>query len=93
MGQKNSKFVGHTNYGNIKGKEPDTVASNGLVFMASGLKQPWFVPIVYFLTSKLNADILKQLIYEAINLLTEKGENVYAIILMVLGKTSAWPTN
>ena len=33
-------------------------------------QKPWYVPIAYFLTNNLNGDILKQLIYEAINLLT-----------------------
>ena len=48
--------------------------------MVSRLQKPWYVPIAYFLTNNLNGDILKQLIYEAINLLIEKGTEVSGVI-------------
>ena len=48
--------------------------------MASGLQKQWFVPIAYFLTHRVNGDILKQLIIEAINKLTENGAEVNALV-------------
>ena len=56
------------------------MATNALVLMASGLQKPWCVPIGYLLTNNLNANILKQLISEAINVLTERGAKVHAVI-------------
>ena len=78
--KKSSTFVGHTDYGSIKGEEPDTIASNALVLMVSGLKKPWYVPLAYFLTDKLNSDILHQLIIESIKMLCEVGAEVHAIV-------------
>ena len=78
--KKQSKFVGNTDYGTFKADANDTIATNALLFMVCGLQKPWYVPIAYFLTNNLNGDILKQLIYEAINLLTEKGAEVSAVI-------------
>ena len=48
--------------------------------MACGLQKPWHVPIAYFLTNNVNGEILKLLIYEVINLLTEKRAEVSAVI-------------
>ena len=39
---KNKMFAGHTDYGPILAKEPDSIATNALVVMAVGLKRPWF---------------------------------------------------
>ena len=78
--KRNFKFAGHVDYGNLKGEPLDLVASNALVLLASGLQRPWFVPIGYFLTNSVNADILQHIIFEAINLLTEKGAEVHAVI-------------
>ena len=55
--KKNSKFVGHVDYGNVKAEAIDTEATDALVIMASGLQKPWFVPIAYFFTNSLNGDI------------------------------------
>ena len=93
--KKNSKFVGNVDYGNFEAETPDTMVTNALVLMASGLQKPWYVPIGYLLTNNLNANILKQLIGEAISLLTESGAKVHAIMesLMVLLKMLAWLRN
>ena len=48
--------------------------------MVSGLKKPWYVPLAYFLTDILNANVLCQLITEAIKILTEIGANVHAVV-------------
>ena len=87
--KKQSKFVGNTDYGTFQAEASDTIATNALLFMVCGVQKPWHVPIGYFLTNNLNGDILKQLIFEAINLLTEKGANICAVIFMVPQKTSA----
>ena len=78
--KKQSKYVGNTDHGTIKAEASDTIATNTLLFMVCGLQKPWHVPIAYFLTNNLNRKILKQLIYEAINLLTGKGAEVSAVI-------------
>ena len=50
--KKQTKFVGNINYGDIRGEDPENIATNALVIMAVGLKFPWQMPIVYFLTNK-----------------------------------------
>ena len=77
---KNEKFVGTVDYGSIKAEETDTIATNALVIMISGLKKPWYVPLGYFLTNKLNGDILCQLINESIKMLSEVGCFVHAVV-------------
>ena len=91
--KKQSKFVGNTDYGTFKAEASDTIATNALLFMVCGLQKPWYVPIAYFLTNNLNGDILKQLIYEAINLLTEKGARYLQSFLMVPQRILAWLKN
>ena len=78
--RKNKKFAGNTDYGSILAEEHDNIASNALVFMAVGLKQPWFHPIAYFLVYCVNGKMQAQLIKEGINLLTEAGLDVQAVI-------------
>ena len=79
MGKKSS-FVGYTDYSRIKDDQPYIIASNALVLVVSGLKQPWYVLLTYFLTDKLNSDILHQLIVESIMMLCEVGAEVHAIV-------------
>ncbi len=55
--RKNQKFVGNVDYGTMKGEDPDNIATNVLVIMASGLKKSWQMPIGYFLTSKTTSAI------------------------------------
>eukprot|EP00794_Sanderia_malayensis_P011743 gene11743-12964_t len=78
--KKNAKFAGNVDYGALKAEPNDSIAKNALVIMVSGLQTPWYVPIAYFLTNSINGDIQKQLIYEAISLLTEKGAKIHAVI-------------
>ena len=77
---KSEQFVGNIYYGKIKGEDPDNIATNALVIMISGLKKPWHVPLAYFLTHNLNADILAHLIQESITILHEIGCLVHAVI-------------
>ena len=88
--QKTSKFIGRVDYGGIKAEEVDTETTNVLVIMACGLQKPLFVPIAYFLTNCLNGEILKQLVFEAIKKLTERGLMFMPLFLMVPPKIWAW---
>ncbi len=74
--RKNKKFAGNTDYGSIL----DSIATNALVFMAVGLKKPWFHPIAYFLVDRVNGKMQAELIKEAINLLTEAALDVQAVV-------------
>ena len=80
LGPKNDKIVGNVDYGCFPGEEIDNIANNALVIMVSGLKKPWYVPLAYLLTDKVNANVLCQLITESIRILTEVGANVHAIV-------------
>ena len=78
--RKTSKFIGHVDYGRIKAEEIDTKAKNALLIVACGLQKPWFVPVGYFLTNSPNGGVLKQLVFEAINRLTEIEAVVHAVV-------------
>ena len=78
--KKNKKFAGNTDYGSILVEEQDSIATNALVFMAVGLKEPWFHPVAYFLVHRVTGKMQAQLIKEAINLLTEAGLDVQAVV-------------
>jgi hypothetical protein len=67
--RKLSKFVGNVDYGNIKGENPENMATNVLVVMAVGLKAHWKIPIAYFLTNRTNSEIQAQIIKSSITLL------------------------
>ena len=90
--QKTSKFIGRVDYGGIKAEEIYTEAANALVIMACGLQKPCFVPITYFLTNCLNGEILKQLVFETIKKLTEKGADVHAVVFYGAPKNLAMAT-
>ena len=87
---KNDKFVGNVDYGSFQGEDVDNIATNALVVMVAGLKKPWSVPLAYFLTDKLNANVLCQLIKESIGILTEVGANVHAIVFDGAPKNFPW---
>jgi hypothetical protein len=78
--RKNKKFAGNTDYGCILAEEQDSIATNALVFMAVGLKKPWFHPIAYFLVDHVNGKMQAQFIKEAIYLLTEAALDVQAVV-------------
>ena len=77
---KTKKFVGNVDYGKIVAEKQDTTAENALVVMAVGLKQPWSHPIAYFLVNGLTSKTQTQIIKESINLLTDAGLDVHAVI-------------
>ena len=77
---KDQKFVGTVDYGNRKAEDPDNIATNALVIMIGSLKKPLSIPLGYFVTHKLNSDVLCQLIKESIKMLHEVGGHVHAVI-------------
>ena len=77
--KKNKKFAGNTDYGHIQGEEKDSIATNALVVMAVGLKNPWFHPVAYFLVDRLNSQMQAQIIKESINHLTDAGLEVHGV--------------
>ena len=78
--QKSQQFVGTVDYGTIKAEDPDSIATNVLLILTASLKKPSHIPMAYFLTNKLNSDILCQIINESIKMLHEVGANVHAVI-------------
>ena len=66
-------------YGHIQGEEKDSIATNALVVMAIGSKNPWFHPVAYFLVDCLNSQIQAQIIKESINHLTDAGLKVHGV--------------
>ena len=69
MGQKTVQICRDVDYGNIKGENPENMATNVLVVMAVGLKAHWKIPIAYFLTNRTNSEIQAQIIKSSITLL------------------------
>ena len=64
--QKSQQFAGTVDYGTIKAEDPDSIATNVLLILTASLKKPSHIPMAYFLTNKLNSDILCQIINESI---------------------------
>ena len=77
---KHQKFIGTVDYGKIKAEDPYNIATNVLVILIGSLKKPLSIPLGYFLTHKLNSDVLCQLIKESIKMLHEVGAHVHAVI-------------
>ena len=77
--KKHFKFVGNINYGNIRGEDPENIATNVLAIISVGLKSPWQMPIAYFPTNKTSSEIQAQLIKKAIILLLHENIIVKAI--------------
>ena len=77
---KNHTFVGTVDYGTIKVENPDSIATNVLLILTASLNRPSNIPFAYFLTNRLNSDILCQIINESIKMLHEIGAKVHAVI-------------
>ena len=77
---KNQQYVRTVDYGNIKAEYPDNIATNVLLILIANLKKSFHIPLAYFLTNKLNSDVLCQLIKESIKMLNEVGTQVHAVV-------------
>ena len=75
-----SEIVGTVEYHTIKAENPDSIAANVLLILTASLKKPSHIPLAYFVTNKLNSDILCQIINESIKMLHEVGAKVHAVI-------------
>ena len=68
------------NYGHIQCGCEETLASEILVFMIVGLKEHFKQVIGYFLIDKINAQTQAQLVRGAMNLLSQTGHSVKAVV-------------
>ena len=71
--QKNQKYSGFVNYGPIIPEDPETLASEALVFMLVGTRTRWKCPIGYFLADKINAKTQAQLVRMALEKAADAG--------------------
>ena len=53
---KNEQYSGFINYGELNPENPDTIASEALVFLLVGTRTHWKCPIGYFLSDKMSAN-------------------------------------
>ena len=73
-------YYGSINYGHIQCECEETLASEVLVFMIVGLKEYFKQVIGYFLIDKINAQTQAQLVRGAMNLLSQTGHAVKAVV-------------
>ena len=73
-------YYGSINYGHIQCGCEETLALEILVFMIVGLKEHFKQVIGYFLIDKINAKTQAQLVRDAINLLSQTGHSVKAVV-------------
>lgn len=74
-------YTGFVDLGNGYSSDADELATEALVFMAVGLKSQWKQPIAYFLINGITADIQKELVTHAVELLEDCGIDVVALTL------------
>ena len=77
--KKNKKFADNTDYGHIQCEEKNSIATNALIVIAVGLKNPWFHPVAYFLVDHLNSQMQAQIIKQSINNLTDADLEVHGV--------------
>ena len=78
--QKSRKYVGTVDYGAAIPEVPDSLATEALVFMISGMTGHFKHPIGYVLQDKCSSAVQAQLIKDCIGLLYEQGLNVTAVV-------------
>lgn len=76
---KNDKYDGFINYGIVNPDDPETLASEALVFLLVGARTHWKCPIGYFLGNKISARIQAQLLIRALEMAAESGLRVWSI--------------
>ena len=60
------QYVGFVNYGPMTPEDPDTLATEALVFLLVGMRTHWKCPVGYFLCDKMSARTQAQLIRMAL---------------------------
>ena len=77
--KKNDRYDGFINYGTVNPDDPETLASEALVFLLVGARKHWKCPIGYFLGNKISARIQAQLLITALEMAAESGLRVWSI--------------
>ncbi|CAB4022717.1 DNA transposase THAP9-like [Paramuricea clavata] len=77
--KKNDRYDGFINYGTVNPEDPETLASEALVFLLVGARTHWKCPIGYFLGNKIYARIQAQLLITALEMAAESGLRVWSI--------------
>ena len=77
---KTRQYVGTVDYGTALPEVPDSLATEALVFMVSGMSGHFKHPIAYVFQDKCTAAVQAQLIKDCISLLHEEGLNVLAVV-------------
>ena len=76
---KKEKYSGFVNYGPVPPEDPETLASESLVFILVGTRTRWKCPIGYFLSDKMNAKTQAQLVRLALEKAADAGLRVWSI--------------
>ena len=74
-------FRGFVDYGRGLDDDNETLATEALVFLASGVHGFWKIPIAYFLIKGISATVQHQLVVQALQLLHKAGVEVVAFTL------------
>lgn len=76
--QEQDHIIGFKNYG---AQRSNKLASYALVFMIKGISQNWKIPIgYYFSATGTSGNKLKELLYEAIDLIQKSGLTLKAVV-------------
>ena len=73
------KYVGFVNYGETPPENPDTPASEAVVFLLVGARSHRKCPIGYFLANKMSAKMQAHLVKVALKMAAEAGLRVWSI--------------
>ena len=73
------KYVGFVNYGETPPENPDTPASEAVVFLLVGARSHWKCPIGYFLANKMSAKMQANLVKVALKMAAEAGLRVWSV--------------
>ena len=76
---KKEQYSGFVNYGPVPPEDPETLASESLVFILVGTRTRWKCPIGYFLADKMNAKTQAQLVRMALEKAADAGLSVWSI--------------
>ena len=76
---KKEQYSGFVNYGPVPPEDPETLASESLVFILVGTRTRWKCPIGYFLADKMNAKTQAQLVRMALEKAADAGLRVWSI--------------
>ena len=76
---KNKQYSGFVNCGELTPENPDTIASEALVFLLVGTRTHWKCPIEYFLSDKMSANAQAQLVKLALTKAAEAGLRMWSV--------------